>query len=81
MMAYTEEPRPCVVDGSRALFHGWAELEKPNIEDGKQVGRWKNVVAVIEYQNGSVEPVAMNKVRFMDGAAMFSQYSWGDSDV
>lgn len=81
MMAYTDAPRPCVVNRSRALFHGWAEIEKPNIEDGKQVGRWKNTVALIEYQNGSVEPISPSKVRFLDGAKVFSQYDWGDADA
>lgn len=80
MMALTDDLRPCVVNGSRALFHGWAELEKPNIEDGKQVGRWKNTVAMIEYQNGAVEPVNPCKVRFLDGAEMFSKYDWSDAD-
>ena len=47
-MGYTDEPRPCVVNGSRALFHGWAEMEKPNIEDGKQVGCWKQPVALVD---------------------------------
>lgn len=80
-MGYTDEPRPCVVNGSRALFHGWAEIEKPNIEDGKQVGRWKNTVALIECQNGSVEPVTPGKVRFLDGAEVFSRYDWSGIDA
>lgn len=80
-MGYTDEPRPCVVNGSRALFHGWAEMEKPNIEDGKQVGCWKQTVALIEYQNGSVEPVAPGKVRFLDGGEMFARYDWGEVDA
>ena len=79
-MGYTDEPRPCVVNGSRALFHGWAEMEKPNIEDGKQVGCWKQTVALIEYQNSSVEPVTPGKVRFLDGGEMFARYDWGEAD-
>ena len=71
-----DNPRPCVVNGSRALFHGWAEVEKPNIENGKQVGEWKNTVAVIEYQNGDVQPVNIACVRFLDGAEIFSRYDW-----
>lgn len=80
-MGYTDEPRPCMVNGSRALFHGWAELEKPNIECGKQVGKWKQTVALVEYQNGTVEPVTPGKVRFLDGAEVFSRFDWGDTDA
>lgn len=80
MMANNDELRPCVVNGSRALFHGWAEVEKPNIEGGKQVGRWKNTVAVIEYLNGDVQPVNITCVRFLDGDRMFAQYDWGGDD-
>lgn len=80
-MGYTDEPRPCVVNRSRALFHGWAELEKPNIEDGRQVGKWKQPVALVEYQNGNVEPVSPNKVRFLDGAEVFSRYDWSGADA
>lgn len=81
MIDYTDDLRPCVVNRSRALFHGWAEIEKPNIEDGKQVGRWKNIVALIEYQNGSVEPVSPSRVRFLDGAEVFSRHDWSGVDA
>lgn len=80
-MELINEPRQCVVNGACALFHGWAEMEKPNIEGGRQVGRWKNTVAVIEYQNGSVELVAPGKIRFMDGYEMFSRYDWSEVDA
>lgn len=75
-MGYIEEPRPCIVDDAQALFHGWADVEKPNIEDGKQVGRWKQVVAIIEFRNGHVKAVNPTVVRFLDGAEMFSRYRW-----
>lgn len=80
-MGYTDDPRPCVVNGSRALFHGWAEMEKPNIEGGKQVGCWKQPIALIEYQSGAVEPVSPGRVRFLDGARMFAQYDWSGADA
>lgn len=80
MLSMTDEPRPCVVERSRALFHGWVEMEKPVMEDGKQVGRWKNALALIEYQNGSIEPVNPAKVRFLDGAEKFAQYDWSGAD-
>lgn len=81
MMTGFDDLRPCIVNGSRALFHGWAELEKPNIEGGEQVGRWKHTVALIEYQNGAVEMVTPGKMRFLDGAEVFGRFDWGDADV
>jgi hypothetical protein len=80
MVVYNDELRPCVVNGSRALFHGWAEMEKPNIEDGKQVGRWKNVVAVIEFRSGEVKAVRPNEVRFLDSDKQFAKYDWREDD-
>jgi len=80
-MGYTDDPRPCMVNGSRALFHGWAEMEKPNIEGGKQVGCWKPPIALIEYQSGAVEPVSPGRVRFLDGAEVFSRYDWSGIDA
>ena len=80
-MGYIDEPRPCIVDGAQALFHGWADVEKPYIEDGKQVGRWKNVAAVIEFRSGEVKIVKPTDVRFLDGYDRFSRYDWGEADA
>lgn len=79
MITGSDELRTCRVNGSRALFHCWADIEKPNIEGGEQVGCWKQPVALIEYQNGTVEMVSPSKVCFTDGAAVFSRYDWGDN--
>jgi len=77
-MGYSDEPRQCVVDKAQALFHCWAAVEKPNIEDGRQVGQWKSVAAVVEFRNGDVKLVKPTDVRFLDGFEKFSQYYWGD---
>ena len=80
MMSCIDDIRPCVVNGGQALFHCWAEVEKPNIEDGKQVGRWKNVVAVIEFRSGEVKAVRPNEVRFLDGDKQFAKYDWREGE-
>lgn len=77
-MGYNDEPRPCIVDGAQALFHGWADVEKPVIEHGRQVGRWKNVTAVIEFKSGEVKAVRPGDVQFLDGAERFGQYDWSE---
>lgn len=80
-MGYIEEPRPCLVDGAQALFHGFYDVEKPYIENGRVVGTYKNTRALIEFRNGSVEPVNVKSVRFLDGAEKFSQYDWGEANA
>ena len=79
-MGYADEPRQCLADGEPALFHLWAEVERPNIEDGRQVGRWKNIAAVVELRSGEVRLVRPAGVRFLDGLELFSRYAWGDAD-
>jgi len=79
-MGYIDEPRPCIVDGAQALFHGWADVEKPYIEDGKQIGRWENVAAVIEFRSGEVKIIKPTDVRFLDSEEKFSKYEWGVAD-
>lgn len=89
MMTLTPDIRPCTVScsekpnsshGRRALFHGWAEIEKPNIEYGKQVGKWQTVNAVVEFEDGTVDVVAPDKLRFTDSASLFAQYGWEDEN-
>lgn len=79
-MGYIDEPRPCIVDGAQALFHGWADVEKPYIEGGKHVGRWKNVAAVIEFRSGEVKIIKPTDVRFLDGCEVFARYDWSEAD-
>ena len=79
MMAYTGDIRPCVVQGVRALFHGWAEMEKPHFEDGKQTGRWRAVNAVVELEDGSVKMVMPDKVHFADSGKMFMGFNWEEN--
>ena len=69
------EKRLCVVDGRKALFHNWAEISYPVGEDlmigGRPAGQVSYVVALIEYEDGTVEKVDLNnhKLTFTDGLA------------
>ena len=77
-MVRFNELRPCMVQGVRALFHGWAEIEIPNMEDGKQVGRSRTVNAVVELEDGSIRTVSPSKVCFADSAELFKGFTWED---
>lgn len=80
MMTLTDEPRPCIAKGARALFHGWVNLEKPCFEGSICTGYWRGTVAMVEYMNGTVEHVSARDIRFLDGEAVFARYDWGDAD-
>ena len=76
MMAYTCDLRPCMVREKRAMFHGWAELEKPVIENNIVVGCIRAVNAVVELEDGSVKCVRPEGIRFLDTAEKMSEYDW-----
>lgn len=55
------EYRPCFVEGKKALFHMWAE-------------KWHRVMAIVEYEDGTVETVLPENVRFVSGK--HKDYCW-----
>lgn len=78
MMAFEPKKRLCEAEKNRAIFHGWAELEKPVYEDDKVVGRYKNTMAVLEYDNGQVDFVRPNRIRFLDTGKVFKELEQED---
>lgn len=70
---YVREYRPCMVGDRRALFHGWEE-KAWTVPDGLAAGsapggQVKMSVAIVEYEDGSVDEVAPLQIRFIDGKA------------
>ena len=62
--------RPCIVKGKKALFHGWAEVSKvippsPMI-GGHGGGVVADVFGIVEYDDGSVECLHPEYIRFSD---------------
>ena len=53
--------RPCTVSGRKAIFHGWANQPKIYMS-----GVQETTVAIVEYENGFVEEVEPDKIRFLD---------------
>lgn len=70
---YVREYRPCMVGDRRALFHGWEEKAwtvpdglTPGSAPGGQV---KLSLAIVEYEDGTMDEVAPMQIRFTDGKA------------
>lgn len=75
--------RPCLVRGystkeeRRALFHQWA-TKQGTLPHGTQ---YTMVQALVEFENGSVEAVNPEDIRFVDSKHLFAQFYWGDEKV
>ena len=65
------EYRPCVVDRKKAMFHRWESLLEYEI---------KQTVAIIEYEDGTVDEVLPYKIRFLDSKGLFAQYPFKNSN-
>jgi hypothetical protein len=55
--------RPCIVDNKKALFHRWGDILIKNI-----LGEFMGIttMAIIEYEDGSIEAVHPTDVMFKD---------------
>ena len=76
------EKRLCVVDGKKALFHNWAEISYPVGESpmigGPSAGQVSYVVALVEYEDGTVEKVDLNNQKFVFADGLVNQM-WHES--
>lgn len=74
----TSEYRPCFVKDRRALFHRWednSEIYAPSLMvGGHDGGVVKYTLAIIEYEDGHVERVKPEDVRFADN--LIKQYAF-----
>lgn len=70
------ELRPCIVENSvKALFHLWAVKRTPHYEIKSPVKGFLNplfegfdeyIVAIVEYEDGTIHEVEPTKIRFVD---------------
>ena len=78
--------RPCWVDGRRAIFHRWTDSARPvkprGMEEDEAADRYQlhSVHALVEYEDGTVERVWPNAVRFADSEVYFLDYDWEDME-
>lgn len=66
----------------RAFFHLFAveamPLEPSPLQGGRPGGQYSKVLAIVEYEDGTVDTVNPESVRFLDTAGLMAQYSWGE---
>ena len=72
------ELRPCIVENSaKALFHLWAVKRTPHYEIKSPVKGFLNplfegfdeyIVAIVEYEDGTMHEVEPTQIRFVDNA-------------
>lgn len=79
------EYRPCWVRGKRALFHRWVNTAKPTLpkgqepHEGARYYQFRNTQALVEFENGAVELIYPQQVRFVDGGH-FKEYTWPEEE-
>lgn len=78
MNIMNDSRRSCYVDNRKAIFHRWVDTSFP-----KDKGFILQTLALVEYEDGSVQQVQPKKIKFADGGA-FDQFVWkpvrGDED-
>lgn len=82
----TQERRPCIVNGRRAMFHRWADNARPvtprGIEEKEPADHYQlhTVGGIVEYYDGTVERVWPSDIRFIDGGG-FEEIVWPEEDL
>ena len=82
---YTPEPRPCIVQGRRAIWHRWSDSARPKPprgmteEENAQFFQVWNVHAIVEFEDGTVARVWPSNVQFVDGGA-FADFEWPETE-
>ena len=68
----TPAPRPCWVNGQKAIFHRWADTARPvkarGKEDDDEAPHYQvySVHAVVEYEDGTVARCWPSEIQFAD---------------
>lgn len=77
----TDARRPCWVRGKKALFHQWVNSARPvlrnveKVDENAQHYQLSLTHAVVEFEDGTVERVWPQDVKFADGGG-FEEYAW-----
>ena len=70
MAMMNDTRRSCYVDNKRAIFHRWVDTSYP-----KDKGFIQQTLAIVEFEDGSVQQAQPKKVRFADGGD-FDKFAW-----
>ena len=65
------ERRPCTIDGRKAIYHQWiyrASVVPPSMTaNGHKGGQICQVLGLVEFEDGHMEDVIPEAIRFADG--------------
>lgn len=87
---FSQERRLCMVkyhEGKelkekRAFFHLFTTnarpLEPSPLRGGHPGGQYSEPLAIVEYEDGTVDLVSPLRVRFLDTEGQMAQYAWGE---
>ena len=68
----------------RAFFHLFTTralpIEPSPLRGGHPGGQYSRPIAIVEYEDGTVDTVDAESVRFLDTYELMSQYSWGEKE-
>lgn len=89
---FQPERRICMVETyeanrkeRRAFFHLFTTSARPiepsPLRGGHPGGQVSKPVAIVEYEDGTVDTVEPERVRFLDTEGLMEQYSWSEVDV
>lgn len=70
----TREIRPCFANEKKALFHMWAENCEVILRLNGKADSIKKVMGIVEFEDGSVNMVYPQHIKFLDGK--FHDYIW-----
>ena len=75
---FVSQLRPCYVDGTKALFHGWDQnkrvIEPPLMIGGGPGGTVAYTLGIVEFIDGTVKQVFPGAIKF--AAHLFDEYCW-----
>lgn len=79
------EYRPCLVNGRKALFHRLADrvavIGESALRGGHAAGQVWNVVAIVEYEDGTMHECYPYEMRFLDSAGVFHGIAFEEADA
>lgn len=77
---FVSQLRPCYVDGTKALFHGWGQnkrvVEPSPMIGGGPGGTVAYTLGIVEFSDGTVKQVFPERIKFIDN--IFDEYYWED---
>ena len=76
------DPRPCIVYADRkALFHGFMQNAWYQLFADLTPMQHAIPSAIVEFEDGQLGAVPVNRVRMLDSAEVFDKFAFGEGGV